>query len=72
MDPRGEHKIFLEIKRIASRRMTVVVTHQLENTRLADRIIVMQNGRIVEQGHYDDLAHAGGLFAELVALAKDR
>ncbi|MEV5318832.1 ATP-binding cassette domain-containing protein [Streptomyces sp. NPDC052687] len=72
MDPRGEHRIFLEIKRIAAERMTVVVTHQLENTRLADRIVVLREGRIVEQGSYDDLVHAGGLFAELVALAKDR
>ncbi|MEV5436854.1 ATP-binding cassette domain-containing protein [Streptomyces sp. NPDC052682] len=72
MDPRGEHRIFLEIRRIAAERMTIVVTHQLENTRLADRIIVMQNGRITEQGRYDELMHAGGLFAELVALAKDR
>ncbi|MCC5474743.1 ABC transporter ATP-binding protein/permease [Streptomyces sp. JA03] len=72
MDPRGEHQIFLEIKRIAARRITIVVTHQLENTRLADRIVVLQNGRVVEQGTYDDLVHADGLFAELVALAKDR
>ncbi|MGW7522423.1 ATP-binding cassette domain-containing protein [Streptomyces sp. NPDC054783] len=72
MDPRGEHQIFLEIKRIAARRITIVVTHQLENTRLADRIVVLQNGRVVEQGSYDDLVHADGLFAELVALAKDR
>jgi ATP-binding cassette subfamily B protein len=72
MDPRGEHRIFLEIKRVAARRMTVVVTHQLENTRLADRIVVLREGRVVEEGTYDDLLHAGGLFAELVALAKDR
>ncbi|MEV6837752.1 ATP-binding cassette domain-containing protein [Streptomyces sp. NPDC051133] len=72
MDPRGEHRIFLEIKRVAARRTTIVVTHQLENTRLADRVIVMRGGRVVEQGSYDDLVHAGGLFAELVALAKDR
>ncbi|MFD7994214.1 ABC transporter ATP-binding protein [Streptomyces mexicanus] len=72
MDPRGEHQIFLEIKRIAAERMTIVVTHQLENTRLADRIVVMQHGRIIEQGRYDDLVNAGGLFAELVALAQDR
>lgn len=72
MDPRGEHQIFLEIKRIAARRITIVVTHQLENTRLADRIVVLQGGRVVEQGGYDDLVHADGLFAELVALAKDR
>ncbi|MGY0055236.1 ATP-binding cassette domain-containing protein [Streptomyces sp. LZ34] len=72
MDPRGEHQIFLEVKRIAAERMTVVVTHQLENTRLADRIVVMHNGRIIEQGRYDDLVNADGLFAELVALAQDR
>lgn len=72
MDARGEHKIFLEIKRIAAERMTIVVTHQLENTRLADRIIVMDEGRVIEQGGYQDLANAGGLFAELLALAKDR
>lgn len=72
MDARGEHAIFLEIKRIAAERMTIVVTHQLENTRLADRILVMDKGRVIEQGKYEDLANAGGLFAELVALAKDR
>jgi ATP-binding cassette subfamily B protein len=72
MDPRGEHQIFLEVKRIAAERMTIVVTHQLENTRLADRVIVMRGGRIIEQGRYEELVHANGLFAELVALAKDR
>lgn len=72
MDARGEHAIFLEIKRIAAERMTIVVTHQLENTKLADRILVMDNGRIIEQGTYSDLAGGGGLFAELLALAHDR
>ncbi|MER5179025.1 ATP-binding cassette domain-containing protein [Streptomyces sp. NPDC002896] len=72
MDPRGEHQIFLEVKRIAAQRMTIVVTHQLENTKIADRIIVMQKGRIIEQGRYEELAYGGGLFAELLALAKDR
>ncbi|MFC5216868.1 ATP-binding cassette domain-containing protein [Streptomyces coerulescens] len=72
MDARGEHAIFLEIRRIAAERMTIVVTHQLENTRLADRILVMARGRVIEQGTYEDLTHAGGLFAELVALAQDR
>lgn len=72
MDPRGEHQIFEQIKAIAADRITIVVTHRLENTRIADHIIVMEHGRITEQGRYDDLAHGGGAFAELLQLSQDR
>ncbi|CAL9360432.1 Vitamin B12 import ATP-binding protein BtuD [Streptomyces sp. enrichment culture] len=72
MDPRGEHGIFEQIKAIAADRITIVVTHRLENTRIADHIIVMEQGRITEQGQYDDLVHAGGTFAELLELSQDR
>ncbi|MFJ7181888.1 ATP-binding cassette domain-containing protein [Streptomyces massasporeus] len=72
MDPRGEHGIFEQIKAIAADRITIVVTHRLENTRIADHIIVMEHGRIIEQGSYDDLVHGGGTFAELLELSQDR
>ncbi|MGW1185011.1 ABC transporter ATP-binding protein [Streptomyces drozdowiczii] len=72
MDPRGEHQIFERIKAIAAGRITIVVTHRLENTKVADHIVVMEHGRITEQGRYDDLVHAGGVFAELLRLSQDR
>lgn len=72
MDPRGEHMIFEQIKAIAADRITIMVTHRLENTRIADHIIVLEDGRISEQGRYDDLVHGGGTFAELLALSQDR
>ncbi len=72
MDPRGEHRIFERIKAISADRITIVVTHRLENTKIADHIIVMEQGRITEQGRYDDLVHAGGTFAELLELSQDR
>ncbi|MFE7310408.1 ABC transporter ATP-binding protein, partial [Streptomyces sp. NPDC057546] len=72
MDPRGEHGIFERIKAIAGDRITVVVTHRLENTRIADHIVVMEHGRITEQGRYEDLVNAAGTFAELLELSQDR
>ncbi|MFB6784787.1 hypothetical protein ACFCX0_48005, partial [Streptomyces sp. NPDC056352] len=72
MDPRGEHQIFEQIKAIAASRITIVVTHRLENTKIAEHIVVIEHGRITEQGRYDDLVHAGGAFAELLQLSQDR
>ncbi|MFD5266313.1 ATP-binding cassette domain-containing protein [Streptomyces sp. NPDC058335] len=72
MDPRGEHGIFEKIKAISADRITIVVTHRLENTRIADRIIVMDEGRLTEQGTYDDLVHGDGTFADLLRLSRDR
>ncbi|WP_240351083.1 ABC transporter ATP-binding protein [Streptomyces olivoreticuli] len=72
MDARGEHAIFTELKKIAADRITVVVTHWLDNTRIADRIVVMERGRVTEQGTFDQLVTGGGLFQELYELSKDR
>ncbi|QKW10887.1 ABC transporter ATP-binding protein [Streptomyces sp. NA04227] len=72
MDARGEHAIFNALKTLAADRITLVVTHRIENTRMADRILVMDGGRIVEQGTYEQLVAGGGLFAELHTLSLDR
>jgi ABC-type multidrug transport system fused ATPase/permease subunit len=60
------------IKAIAADRITIVATHRLENTKIADHIVVMEHGRITEQGRYHDLVHAGGTFAELPDLSQQR
>lgn len=72
MDPRGEHGIFERIKAIAGDRITIVVTHRLENTKIADHIVVLEEGRITEHGTYDGLVHAGRTFADLLRLSQDR
>ncbi|MFD4023215.1 hypothetical protein ACFWRV_06750 [Streptomyces sp. NPDC058576] len=48
------------------------VTHNLDNARIADRIIVLDRGRIVETGTFQSLLDTAGLFAELHKLAQDR
>ncbi|MFI8308849.1 ATP-binding cassette domain-containing protein [Streptomyces sp. NPDC085927] len=72
MDPHGEHAIFERIKAISADRITIVVTHRLENTKIADHIVVMEQGRLTERGAYDDLVHAGGTFSDLLRLTQER
>ncbi|MEU4845956.1 ABC transporter ATP-binding protein [Streptomyces gilvosporeus] len=72
MDARGEHQIFQVLKGMSQDRITVIVTHQLENTKIADRIIVMERGQIIEEGSFDQLVKGGGLFEELYELGRDR
>ena len=44
----------------------VVIAHRLSTIRHCDRILVLENGRIIEDGTYDQLIEKGGFFAELV------
>ncbi|MWA08449.1 ABC transporter ATP-binding protein [Streptomyces sp. BA2] len=73
MDARGEHQIFRELRAMAPGRITVVVTHRLDNVRMADRVIVLEQGAVREQGPFDQLISTeGSLLGELYALAQDR
>ncbi|MFD0345350.1 ATP-binding cassette domain-containing protein [Kitasatospora aburaviensis] len=72
MDPRAEHRIFTGLAEIARNCATVLVTHNLENTRVAHRIVVLDHGRVIQEGGFDELAAAPGMFADLRALQHDR
>lgn len=73
MDARGEHQIFRELRTTAPDRITVVVTDRLDNARMADRVTVLDKGRVREQGTFDELvATEGSPRRKLYALAQDR
>lgn len=50
----------------------IIISHRLATIRSADRIVVLGNGRVVEQGHHDDLMAAGGAYARLFQLQASR
>ena len=66
VDPRTERFIQRTLARLTENRTTLVVAHRLSTVRHADRILVIQDGCIVEQGNHDQLLAIDGLYAELV------
>ncbi|MHA6763894.1 ABC transporter ATP-binding protein [Streptacidiphilus sp. PAMC 29251] len=65
LDARGEHAVVSALRELARERAVVLVTHRLSNLVLADRIVVLKDGEIHEEGDLTSLLNAGGLLAEL-------
>jgi ATP-binding cassette, subfamily B, bacterial len=74
IDAQSEHELFTRWTRAArqlrerSGAITVLVSHRFSTVRMADVILVLQDGRICERGSHDELMTAGGLYAELFEL----
>lgn len=68
LDSESEAAVQRAISKAAEGRTTLVIAHRLSTVRRADRIVVMDAGRIVEQGRHDQLVSRGGLYARLAEL----
>ena len=65
LDARAEYDVFVRFNALMAGRMAVVISHRFSTVRMADRIIVLTSGEIVEQGTHDELLAEEGLYAEL-------
>jgi ATP-binding cassette subfamily B protein len=68
LDAESERLVQDALERLMENRTTIVIAHRLATVRAADRIVVMDEGRIVEAGNHDSLSAAGGLYARLARL----
>jgi ATP-binding cassette subfamily B protein len=65
LDPKTEHEIYGIFRQIAVGKTTIVISHRLGLAKIADRIAVMENGKIVEIGNHDELIAANGIYCAM-------
>lgn len=68
LDPRAEFHAYQRFSELARDRMAILISHRFSTARTADRIIVLADGKIVEDGTHNHLISQGGCYAELFAL----
>jgi ATP-binding cassette subfamily B protein len=68
LDARSEHEVFERFAELTRGKMSMLISHRFSTVRMADRIFVLQDGKIAEEGPHDTLMQNGGRYAEMFEL----
>jgi ATP-binding cassette subfamily B protein len=68
LDARAEYEVFLRFSELVAGRMAILISHRFSTVRMADRIIVLRNGKVEEQGSHEELLAGHGLYEELFTM----
>jgi ATP-binding cassette subfamily B protein len=65
LDARSEFQVFHRFAELTAGKMALFISHRFSTVRMADRILVIDGGRVVEDGDHEQLTHLGGRYAEM-------
>lgn len=68
LDVRSEYEVFEAFHNLTKGKMAVLISHRFSTVRMADRIVVIEEGRVIEEGSHDELLLRSGRYAELFDL----
>ncbi|MEH1896911.1 MAG: ABC transporter ATP-binding protein [Nostoc sp.] len=68
IDAQAEFEIFNHFRAITQNQMVLLISHRFSTVRMADKILVIENGEVIEQGTHEELLHLGGRYAKLFML----
>ena len=71
LDPEAEHRLFEELRKLTAGKTVLFTSHRLSNVSLADRIVVLEHGVVLEDGTREALLQQRGRFAELFQYQKE-
>jgi ATP-binding cassette subfamily B protein len=68
LDVRTEYEVYRRFAELTRGKTTLLISHRFSTVRMADRILVIEDGRLVEEGSHNELMRRGGRYAELFLL----
>jgi ATP-binding cassette, subfamily B, bacterial len=68
LDARSEHEVFQRFAELTKGKMALLISHRFSTVRMADRILVLEDGKIAEQGNHAELVANGGRYSEMFEL----
>ena len=65
LDARSELEVFERFAELTQGKMALLISHRFSTVRIADRIVVLSQGRLIEEGNHQTLMNSGGLYSQM-------